>query len=186
MKESAILKLKEGCSAMGLWSTTVAAWQQGRQHRQGRQLQHKTWRWSTSSTTTMVLAASGWWVGGRWLWVRRLVAMRWFFFFGFVGVGFVIKGGHRWWSPAWEASLVSLLAWGWKTHVGLRGIHELPGLGWAYSRSHGANTWKVVSYLAGLLFWWFCFLLVVYSCVVWTGSLFLYQNWRKTTTLPIE
>ena len=35
-----------------------------------------------------------------------------FFFFGFVGVGFVIKGGHRWWSPAWEASLVSLLAWG--------------------------------------------------------------------------
>ena len=104
MKESAILKLKEGCSAMGLWSTTVAAWQQGRQHRRGRQLQHKTWRWSTSSATMMVLAASGWWVGGRWLicgfggWWPCVG----FFFFFFLGLWVWVlwskagtDGGHR-------------------------------------------------------------------------------------------
>ena len=32
--------------------------------------------------------------------------------FGFVGMGSMIRGGHEWWSPAWEASLASLLAWG--------------------------------------------------------------------------
>ena len=49
----------------------------------------------------------GWWVdvadGSRWVF---------FFFFGFVSVGSVIRGGHGWWSPAWVASLASLLAWG--------------------------------------------------------------------------
>ena len=35
-----------------------------------------------------------------------------FFFWGIVGVGSVIKGRHGWWSPAWEASLASLMAWG--------------------------------------------------------------------------
>ena len=35
-----------------------------------------------------------------------------FFFFGFMSVGSVIRGGHGWWSPAWVASLASLLAWG--------------------------------------------------------------------------
>ena len=41
-----------------------------------------------------------------------------FFFLGgggwgaFMGVGSVIRGRHGWWSPAWEASLASLLAWG--------------------------------------------------------------------------
>ena len=38
-----------------------------------------------------------------------------FFFLGggaFMGVGSVIRGGHGWWSPVWEASLASLLAWG--------------------------------------------------------------------------
>ena len=38
-----------------------------------------------------------------------------FFFWGgvaFMGVGSVIRGRHGWWSPAWEASLASLLAWG--------------------------------------------------------------------------
>ena len=35
-----------------------------------------------------------------------------FFFFWVCGVGFVIRGGHGWWSLAWEASLASLLAWG--------------------------------------------------------------------------
>ena len=50
----------------------------------------------------------GWWVdvadGSRWLFF--------FFFFGFVGVGSVIRGGHGWQSLAWVASLASLLAWG--------------------------------------------------------------------------
>ena len=68
-------------------------------------------------------------VGGRWLmgqrqvtdlWVWRLVGLHgstsssFFFFFFFCGlwvVGSVIRGGHGWWSPAWEASLqASLLA----------------------------------------------------------------------------
>ena len=40
-----------------------------------------------------------------------------FFFFFFLSsglwvVGSVIKGGHGWWSPVWEASWASLLAWG--------------------------------------------------------------------------
>ena len=38
------------------------------------------------------------------------------FFFFFLGglwvVGSVIRGEHGWWSPVWEASLASLLAWG--------------------------------------------------------------------------
>ena len=37
-----------------------------------------------------------------------------FFFFLFWWlwiVGSVIRGRHRWWSPAWEALLASLLAW---------------------------------------------------------------------------
>ena len=33
-----------------------------------------------------------------------------FFFWGFVGVGSVIKGRHGWWSPAWEVSVAFLLA----------------------------------------------------------------------------
>ena len=37
-----------------------------------------------------------------------------FFFFprGLWVVGSMIRGGHGWWSPVWEASLASLLAWG--------------------------------------------------------------------------
>ena len=156
-----------------------------------------------NSAAAVALRSQQWWVDNGFqrlglaamrvnLWVPVAGGLTWVsflllsFFFGGLWVWVLWLEVHRWWSPAWEASLVSLLAWGWKTHVGLRGIHELPGLGWACSRSHGANTWKVVSYLAGLLFWWFCFLLVVYGCVVWTGSLFLYQNWRRTTTLTIE
>ena len=94
------------------------------------------------------------WSSGWWACVGHL-----FFFFFFFCVlwvmGSMIRCGHRWWSLAWEASLASLLAWGWKTHVGLGGIYWLQGLVWACSRSHGANTWKVLSYLASLLFWWF-------------------------------
>ena len=42
-----------------------------------------------------------------------LLLLLFFFFFGsFVGCRFVIRGGHIWWSPVWEASLASLLAWG--------------------------------------------------------------------------
>ena len=42
-----------------------------------------------------------------------LLLLLFFFFFGsFVGCRFVIRGGHRWWSSVWEASLASLLAWG--------------------------------------------------------------------------
>ena len=52
----------------------------------------------------------GWWVdvadGSRW------VSLFFFFFFGFVGAGSVIRGGHGWRSLAWVASLASLLAWG--------------------------------------------------------------------------
>ena len=66
---------------------------------------------------------------------------------------------------------------------GLDGIYGLQGLVWACSRSHGAKTWKVLSYLAGLLFWWFYFQVVVYGCVVWIRSLLWYQNWHRTTTL---
>ena len=33
-----------------------------------------------------------------------------FSFFWFMGAGSVIRGGHRWCSPTWEASLASLLA----------------------------------------------------------------------------
>ena len=87
-----------------------------------------------------------------------LVRVTFFFFFFFCVLwvmGSMIRCGHRWWSSAWEASLASLLAWRWKTHVGLGGIYRLQGLVWACSRSHGAKTWKVLSYLASLLFWWF-------------------------------
>ena len=58
-------------------------------------------------------AAKCWSVGfGSW-WVDVADGSRWvFFFFGFVGVGFVIRGGHGWRSLAWVASLASLLAWG--------------------------------------------------------------------------
>ena len=51
---------------------------------------------------------------GSW-WLMGCLLFSFFFFwflFGFVGVGSVIRGGHGWWSPAWEASLASLLAWG--------------------------------------------------------------------------
>ena len=93
-----------------------------------------------------------------------------FIFFLLWVVGSVIRGRHRCWSPAWEALLVSLLAWGWKTHVGLEDIYRLQGLVQACSRSHGAKTWKVPSYLVGLLFWWFCFQVFAYGCVVWIGT----------------
>ena len=60
-------------------------------------------------------AAKCWFVGfGGW-WVDVADGSRWvffFFFFGFVGVGSVIRGGHGWQSLAWVASLASLLAWG--------------------------------------------------------------------------
>ena len=102
-----------------------------------------------------------------------------FFFFFFCGlwvVSFVIKGGHDWWSLAWEASLASLLAWGWKTHVGLEGIYELHGLVWACSRSHGAKTWKLLSYLAG----WLALLMVLLS----SGCLQLCCMDRKSALIP--
>ena len=48
------------------------------------------------------------------LWVSAaggLVMGQLFFFCVVCGLwGSVIKGGHGWWSPAWEASLASLLA----------------------------------------------------------------------------
>ena len=60
-------------------------------------------------------AAKCWFVGfGGW-WVDVADGSRWvffFFFFGIVGVGSVIRGGHGWRSLAWVASLASLLAWG--------------------------------------------------------------------------
>ena len=94
------------------------------------------------------------WSSGWWACAGHLLFF--FFFFCVLWVmGSMIRCGHRWWSSAWEASLASLLAWRWKTHVGLGGIYRLQGLVWACSRSHGAKTWKVLSYLASLLFWWF-------------------------------
>ena len=69
-----------------------------------------------------------------------------FFFFFFCGlwvVGSVIRGGHKWWSPAWEASLVSLLAWGNIRIVGA-------GLG-LFKISWGKNL-KGTIILSGLLF----------------------------------
>ena len=51
-------------------------------------------------------------VGRRCRWVSLGLFFFFFFFFGFVSMGSVIKGGHGWWSPAWVASLASLLAWG--------------------------------------------------------------------------
>ena len=53
----------------------------------------------------------GWWLMGCLLFSSSSSFFL-FLFFGFVGVGCVIRGGHRWWSSAWEASLASLLAWG--------------------------------------------------------------------------
>ena len=54
-------------------------------------------------------------VGRRCQWVSVWVSL-FSFLFSFSGglwiVGFVIRGGHLWWSPVWEASLASLLAWG--------------------------------------------------------------------------
>ena len=41
----------------------------------------------------------------------------------------MIRGGHECWSLAWEVSLASLLAWGWKTHVGLEGYIWIAGAG---------------------------------------------------------
>ena len=117
------------------------------------------------------------WFGGWGAYVGHL------FFFFFFFVCSVIRGGHGWWSPTWKEPQASSLVWGWKTHVAKGGIYGLQGLVWAYSRSHGEKTWKVLSYLVGLLFWWFCFQMVVYGCVVWTGSLLWYQNWCRTTTL---
>ena len=76
--------------------------------------------------------------------------------------------GRRCWLLYWLGD--EKLMWG------LRGIYGLQGLVWACSRSHGAKTWKVLSYLARLLFWWFCYQVVVYDCVVWTGSLLWYQK----------
>ena len=53
----------------------------------------------------------------RWWWVdvvdgSRRGSLFFFFFGGLWVVGSVIRGGHGWWSPVWEASLASLLAWG--------------------------------------------------------------------------
>ena len=57
----------------------------------------------------VVLAAGGLSVGFSGWWV----CMGHFFFFGGLWVvGSVIRSRHEWWSPAWEASLASLLAWG--------------------------------------------------------------------------
>ena len=64
------------------------------------------------------------WSGGWWACVGHLLLPS-FFFFGLWVMGSVIKGRHRWWSLAWETSLTFLLAWGWKTHVGLGGIYGL-------------------------------------------------------------
>ena len=53
-----------------------------------------------------------WWVevvdGSR----RGSLLLFFSFFFWFVGVGSVIRGGHGWQSLAWVALLASLLAWG--------------------------------------------------------------------------
>ena len=60
-------------------------------------------------------AAECWSVGSGGWWVDVADGSRWvslFFFFGFVGAGSVIRGGHGWRSLAWVASLASLLAWG--------------------------------------------------------------------------
>ena len=59
---------------------------------------------------------SGGGVGSRWLicgfqWLVGLHGS-FFFFGGLWVVGSVIRSRHEWWSPAWEASLASLLAWG--------------------------------------------------------------------------
>ena len=63
----------------------------------------------------------GWWVnldgGGSTLSVGLDMGLSFFFFFffffgGLWVVGYVIRGEHGWWSPVWEASLASLLAWG--------------------------------------------------------------------------
>ena len=120
----------------------------------------ETWRWSTSSAIVDVLSG-GDGIGGRWLmgrqqlsvdlWVSAAGGLAWvtfpsflfffifiiFFFCGLWVVGSVIRGGHGRWSLAWEVLLASLLAWGWKTHVGLTGIYGLQGLVWACSRSLG-------------------------------------------------
>ena len=47
----------------------------------------------------------GWWLMG-------LCVFFFFFACGLWVVGSVIKGGHGWWSLAWEVSLAFLLAWG--------------------------------------------------------------------------
>ena len=75
----------------------------------GRRLQR---RWLKVKMVSA--AAKCWSVGfGGW-WVDIANGSHWvfFFFFGFVGVGSVIRGGHGWRSLAWVASLASLLAWG--------------------------------------------------------------------------
>ena len=57
-----------------------------------------------------VAAAEGGFVGLGW-WLMACVVF-FFFFLVLWGVGSVVRGGHGWWSPAWEASLASLMAWG--------------------------------------------------------------------------
>ena len=70
---------------------------------------------ASGSTSSASAVEGGDGVGNRWLMGLRQVAdgLAWVtnFFFGWL-VGSVIRGEHGWWSPTWEASLASLLAWG--------------------------------------------------------------------------
>ena len=161
---------------------TVSVW------RQGRQRQHEAWRssgylsWPLASTMVDALVKGDngfrrlvavgfcdgecWFVGFNCWWLLGLAWVTFPFFFFWVCSLWVLwseastDGGHRLGKGYWLGDEELMWPKG--------GIYELQGLVWACSRSHGVKTWKVLSYLVGLLFWWFCFQVVVYGCVVWT------------------